>query len=242
MEESGEIRCYHCKSEEWIKKGYSRNKKQRYQCKQCSRLFVENPEWVQGYSEERKMEVKRAYLERMSLRGVERVFNIPRKTIKKWVKQASQIPLAESITDGQEKEEIEADELCGYVYRRKEKVWVWLGLCRRTKQIIGYTLGARTDETCRKWWDSFPPSYQSALFFTDYWESYTKVIPPSQHMACDKKSGHTNHIERFNNTLRQPLGCLTRETLSFCKTFESLHCILSLFIFQYNLNITKNCR
>ena len=242
MEESRGIRCYHCESEKWIRKGYSRNKKQRYQCKQCGRLFVEDPEWVQGYSEERKGEVKRAYLERMSLRGAERVFKIPRKTIKKWIKQASSKPLSESLMKSQAKEEIEADELCGHVYRRKAKVWVWLGFCRRTQQIVGYALGTRTDETCQKWWASLPPSYQLASFFTDHWQSYTKVIPTSQPIACNKKSGQTNHIERFNNTLRQRLGCLTRETLSFCKTLDSLHCILSLFIFQYNLNIIKNYR
>jgi IS1 family transposase len=33
---------------------------------------------------------------------------------------------------------------------------------------------------------------------TDKWEAYGLAIPTDQHTACDKQSGQTSYIERFN--------------------------------------------
>ena len=44
------------------------------------------------------------------------------------------------------------------------------------------------------------------------------MIPAEQHRAITKQARKTNHIERFNNTLRQRVSRLVRETLSFSKT------------------------
>jgi len=49
------------------------------------------------------------------------------------------------------------------------------------------------------------------------------VLPEEQHEAVGKDSGQTNHIERFNNTLRQRLGCLVRKTLSFSKSMPGIN-------------------
>jgi hypothetical protein len=48
-------------------------------------------------------------------------------------------------------------------------------------------------------------------------EVYKGVIPPAQHKAITKNARKTNHTERFNNTLRQRVSRLTRDTLSFSK-------------------------
>jgi insertion element IS1 protein InsB len=44
---------------------------------------------------------------------------------------------------------------------------------------------------------------------------YKGVIPAERHKAITKKARKTNHVERFNNTLRQRLSRLVRATLSF---------------------------
>jgi hypothetical protein len=46
------------------------------------------------------------------------------------------------------------------------------------------------------------------------------VIPAERHNAITKQARKTNHIERFNNTLRQRLSRLVRDTLSFSKKVE----------------------
>jgi IS1 family transposase len=47
--------------------------------------------------------------------------------------------------------------------------------------------------------------------------------------------GKTTHIERFNNTLRQRLSRLVRDTLSFSKKVENHIGAIKFFICHYNL-------
>jgi IS1 family transposase len=42
------------------------------------------------------------------------------------------------------------------------------------------------------------------------WEAYRTVIPLKRHRAVGKDSGQTNHIERFNCTLRQRISRLVQ--------------------------------
>jgi hypothetical protein len=64
---------------------------------------------------------------------------------------------------------------------------------------------------------------------------YKGVIPAVQHRAITKQARKTNHIERFNNTLRQRVSRLVRETLSFSKTLANHIGALKYFICHYNL-------
>lgn len=41
---------------------------------------------------------------------------------------------------------------------------------------------------------------------TDFWAAYETVIPSKRHKAIGKETGQTNHIERFNNTMRQRIS------------------------------------
>jgi insertion element IS1 protein InsB len=59
------------------------------------------------------------------------------------------------------------------------------------------------------------------MVHTDQYDAYHGVIPAERHKAITKKARKTNHIERFNNTLRQRVSRLVRETLSFSKILEN---------------------
>jgi insertion element IS1 protein InsB len=65
--------------------------------------------------------------------------------------------------------------------------------------------------------------------------AYTGVIPAERHRAITKKARKTNHIERFNNTLRQRVSRLVRETLSFSKTLANHIGAIKYFICHDNL-------
>ncbi len=134
---------------------------------------------------------------------------------------------------------LELDELWSFVARRKNKKWVWLALCRRTRQIVAYAMGDRGQKTCRLLWERVPPSLRHALAFTDFWEAYQKVVPEGQHIACGKGSAQTNHIERFNNMLRQRLGRFVRKTLSFSKSDVMHENCLRLFLHHYNTKMAR---
>jgi insertion element IS1 protein InsB len=55
------------------------------------------------------------------------------------------------------------------------------------------------------------------MFDTDQYVMYEGVIPAAQHRSIGTLARQTNHLERFNNTLRQRVSRLVRETLSFSK-------------------------
>jgi IS1 family transposase len=52
---------------------------------------------------------------------------------------------------------------------------------------------------------------------------YEQVIPAARHRAISKLARQTNHIERFNNTLRQCVARLVRDALSFSKKLANRH-------------------
>ena len=95
-------------------------------------------------------------------------------------------------------------------------------------------VGDRGVRTCRLLWERVPRGLRHALTFTDFWEAYQKVVPEGQHVACGKGSGQTNHVERFNNTLRQRLARFVRQTRSFSKSDEMHETCLRLFLHHYN--------
>lgn len=79
---------------------------------------------------------------------------------------------------------------------------------------------------------------QCAVCYTDFWGSYEKVLPNQRHKAVGKESGKTNHIERFNNTMRQRISRLVRKTLSFSKKLENHVGAIWYFIHHYNASLS----
>jgi len=135
----------------------------------------------------------------------------------------------------EEEKVLELDELWSFVYRKSDKVWVWLALCRQTRQVVAFVTGDRSRATCKRLWQSVPESYKASSCYSDFWEAYQGVIPEDQHEATGKEEGETCHVERWNNTLRQRLSRFVRKTLSFSKSRRMHHCCLKLFIHRYNL-------
>ena len=136
--------------------------------------------------------------------------------------------------------DLELDELWSFVLKRASKRWVWIALCRATRQVVAYFVGDRSRESCRELWGRIPTAYRRGRCFTDFWEAYSPVIPAGQHTAAGKESGFTSRVERWNNTLRQRLARFVRRTLSFSKS-EAMHeTCLRLFLHRYNLSLVSS--
>jgi insertion element IS1 protein InsB len=129
---------------------------------------------------------------------------------------------------------LELDELWSFVLKKACKRWVWLALCRQIRQVVAFVVGDRSAQTCRRLWEAIPKAFRRAHCYTDFWEAYSKVLPPGQHTAVGKESGETAHVERWNLTLRQRLARLVRRTLSFSKSSVMHEACLRLFIHRYN--------
>ena len=130
---------------------------------------------------------------------------------------------------------LECDEAWSFVDSKGNQKWIWLAMDRRTREIVGVYVGDRSQQGARGLWNSLPSVYrQSAVCYTDFWASYQNVIPQERHRAVSKASGKTNHVERFNNTMRQRISRLVRETLSFSKKLENHIGAIWYFIHHYN--------
>ena len=146
-------------------------------------------------------------------------------------------PLKKTLVKAKKGDVLELDEMWSFVARRKNKRWVWLAQCRRTRQIVAYAIGDRSEATCALLWARIPKRYKRCLCYTDFWSAYAEVLPKEQHRAGGKGAGQTCHIERFNNILRQRLGRFVRRTLSFSKTDVMHESCLLLFLHDYNVRI-----
>ena len=106
-----------------------------------------------------------------------------------------------------------------------------------TRQIIAFHVGDRSKKSGKKLWKKIPKQIrQESIFYTDQYSVYESIIPKKQHVAISKKARLTNHIERFNCTLRQRISRLLRSTLSFSKKLENHIGAIKYFICQYNLD------
>jgi insertion element IS1 protein InsB len=181
--------------------------------------------------------------ERISLRGLARIFGVSRKAISKWLNEAIQAlpPFQSSVSQPQPGDVLELDEVWSFVGNKQQKVWLWIALCRRSRQVVAYTLGDRSTQTCQELYRKLPESYRHCKTYSDFWDAYKAVFPKATHQALGKEAGQTNHVERWNNTLRQRMARFVRKTLSFSKSLAAHHMFTKWFIFHYNLECPSSC-
>lgn len=240
IQETVTYECERCGSIDIVRNGTNKCGNQQYHCKTCGAYRVLNPK--RGYTEKKKRQVLRAYRERMSLRGLERVFKVCRQTIMQWLtRYVTQLPsLAETLLPRQSKDKLEVDEAWSFVAKRVEKRWLWTVQCRRTRQIIAFVIGDHSEATCRRLWQAIPESYRTCHSYSDFWKTYAKVFPKKTHQSVGKETGETAHQERWYCTLRQWLGRYTRETLSFSKTDFHHELVTRWFIIEHNLRMAAS--
>lgn len=102
-----------------------------------------------------------------------------------------------------------------------------------------FHVGGRGKQDAQLLFDPIPQIFRTnATFFTDFWNGY-HILEEGKHIAAGRHKGYTNHIERFNNTLRQRCSRLVRKTLSFSKgatirKLENHIGAIKYFICHYN--------
>ena len=105
-----------------------------------------------------------------------------------------------------------------------------------SRQVIAFHVGDRSRRSAKRLWAKMPMAYrQRATFYTDHYVVYEGVIPAAQHRAISTLARKTNHLERFNNILRQRVSRLVREALSFSKKLANHIGAIKLFICHHNL-------
>ncbi len=235
------LRCPHCKSKKVTKNGHTRHQKQNYECQKCYSQFSENPQ-NRKISESQKAQIRKLLLERLSLSGICRVIGCSLRWLLSFIVEIyRELPHDLNIKIRRANKaclirlNIEADEMWSFVGKKENKQWIWLALDPDTKQIIGYHVGDRSQESAKALFNSLPAIYRNqADFYTDDYASYKGVIPPNRHFVS---KAQTNHIERFNLTLRQRVSRLVRKNLAFSKKLINHIGAIKYFICHYNLQL-----
>ena len=134
-----------------------------------------------------------------------------------------------------------------FVQKKAKKRWVWVALCKQTRQVVACVIGGRGAATCKQLWKGIPESYRQGLCYSDFWvtqfsvgKAYQSVLPDEHHQAVSKATGLTSHVERFNNTLRQRLARFVRKTLAFSKSEQMHLTCLHRFLVRYNLDTIRD--
>jgi insertion element IS1 protein InsB len=238
--------CPECGSNRYKKNGHTRHGKQNYQCQACGRQFVataENP----IITHEQRTLIECLLRERISLRGICRAVGVSLTWLLHFMVERFaacpahlhvQFPAGPADVVVQ-RLEAEADEMWSFVGKKANKQWLWIAMDARTRQVIAFHVGDRSRESGAQLWAKVPEVYQrQAIFHTDLYEVYKGVIPPERHKPITKKARQTNHVERFNNTVRQRVSRLVREALSFSKKLAHHIGAIKYFICHYNLTRT----
>ncbi len=134
---------------------------------------------------------------------------------------------------------LELAELWSFLGKKTQQVWLWLALCRRTRQVVAYTIGDRSEEGARGLREHVPADYRRRATCSDLWLAYEAAFPTRTHRFCGKEEGETNHAERWFGTMRAKLSQLVRRAYSFSKSvarhLEAIH----LFITSHNLELQR---
>jgi insertion element IS1 protein InsB len=235
--------CPRCQSSQYKKNGHIHYGKQNHQCHNCGRQLVQCFEQYL-LSDDKRALIERLLLERILLRGICRAVGVGLKWLVGFLVQCFEaLPdhlHVQPVTCNQNvmmhRLEVEADEMCSFVKKKANKQWIWIAMDAKSRQVIAFHVGDRRRKSAMKLWAKIPLAYrQHAMFYTDQYVVYEGVIPPAQHRAISKLARKTNHLERFNNTLRQRVSRLVCEALSFSKKLANHIGAIKLFICHYNL-------
>jgi insertion element IS1 protein InsB len=235
--------CPGCGSTQFKKNGHIPSGKQNHQCKACGRQFVASAE-DRIIADEQRTLIEHLLRERLSLRGICRAVGVSLTWLLRFmVERFAACPERLHVQPPAGPTEVvirqleaEADEMWSFVGRRANQQWIWIAMDARTRQVIAFHAGDHSRDSAKQLWAKIPWVYRAqATFHTDQYDAYTGVIPPEQHKAITKHARKTNHIERFNNTLRQRVSRLVRETVSFSKKLAHHIGAIRYFICHYNL-------
>ena len=164
-----ECKCPSCTSTLVKRNGRTHNGKQNYRCLACDRQFVLDP--TQKIIEESiKSLIRKTLLERVSLEGVCRIFEVSMPWLLAFIDSLiSELPEdlnAEVVAEDDKIEVVllEADELWSYVGSKDNPQWLWLVMHSRTRQVVAMQVGPRNKATAEKLFFKLPEALKKKPF------------------------------------------------------------------------------
>ena len=119
----------------------------------------------------------------------------------------------------------EVDELCTYIGNKSNRIWVAYSYCQGSKTVVDFIVGSRNKTTLMPLINSLLCSLPVKIH-TDKHQVYASLIPVGVHST---KCRGTNHIERYNLTLRTHLKRLSRRSICYSKSAAMLFACLKIY-------------
>ena len=165
------ICCPHCQSLTARKNGSTHNGKQKYQCLVCDKQFVEIAEnkVIPDHTKER---IRRSLLERVSLEGICRIFDVSMPWLLEFMERTFQtLPDDLNATVVMENDEfevvvLEADEMWSFVGSKANDQWLWLVMHAGTRQILAFHVGKRNKASAEALLSKIPADLKKKHSFT----------------------------------------------------------------------------
>ncbi len=123
------------------------------------------------------------------MRGIKRIFGVVQQTLQRWLEEAATAltKLVTTLLPTQADDVLELDELWSFVLKKDNQQWIWIALCRPTRQIVAYYVGDHSDESCRQLWAQVPEPYKKGHSYSDFWGAYQRVIDTGRHRQWVRK-------------------------------------------------------
>lgn len=210
--------CIHCNGN-CVKNGLCQGK-QRYLCKACKRSFVGVYTYKAYYCSNEAIanHVKHG----LGIRAAAQLLQISTGTVlRRIIRIAKAIPRPAVMLC----KEYELDELCTYVRKKTQQLWVVYAIRRDTKEVVDFTVGRRTNKTLKRVTDTLLLSCAKKIF-TDKLCNYQSLIPTVMHSTLQYG---TNHIERKNLDVRTQLKRFNRRTICFSKSIHVMMACLKIY-------------
>ncbi|HRE77741.1 MAG TPA: IS1 family transposase [Flavobacterium sp.] len=213
--------CPHCKSNQIIKNGFTKNRKQQFYCKSCKTRsidFYSN----NAYCKYINSSIIRLTKEGVGIRSTARILNISPTTVLRRIILIAKAIKSPSISMGKI---YEVDEMRSFISNKSRPIWIVYALQRKTKKVVSFAIGKRTLRTLGTVINTLQLSKPKRIY-TDGLRHYKSLTEKTIH--CVKRYG-TNQIERNNLTLRNNLKRLNRKTICYSKSYSVLLCVLKIY-------------
>lgn len=119
----------------------------------------------------------------------------------------------------------QVDEIRTYIKRKTKLIWIIYALDQKTKNVVSFNIGRRTNKTLKNVILSLELS-KAKMIITDKLPNYKFIIKKQIHST---KFRGINHIERNNLSIRTHLKRLNRRTICFSRSLIILNAILRIY-------------
>jgi len=216
--------CLFCKSNKIIKNGFTKNRKQQFYCKNCHKRFIDYYSY-KACNPNVNNQIVLLAKEGMGIRSTARLLTISTTTLLKRIVSIAQNIPQPAILKGKT---YEIDEICSFINRKKNLVWITYALERTTKKVVSFFVGSRTCKALSKVVNPIILS-EPRNIYTDKLKQHKIIIPEKLHKI---KLYATNHIERNNLTIRTHLKRLSRKTICYSKSENILRALLKIYFWK----------